>query len=144
MIKIDTNAAETPLAAAIEVQGVKVERERMDVGDIMISFDAFQICIERKRWSDLAASICDGRLHEQKLRMIACDTIRYAYVIEGELSSWNGSHRGMDNKAMFCALVKTQLRDDIVIFHTLDTADTASLCIYIASQLSCGGFVAGG
>lgn len=49
------------------------ERRWLDVGDITISNGACTFVIERKQWSDLAASICDGRLKEQKNRMISTE-----------------------------------------------------------------------
>ena len=144
MITVDTNAAEDDVFNAITELGAPVQRGRLDVGDVLIETDEGQICVERKRWSDLAASICDGRLKEQKSRMIASDTIRYAYVIEGDLTSWDGAHRGMSHRCMWCALVKTALRDNITVFHTSNPRDSAALCNYILIQLRDGGFRAGG
>lgn len=144
MIIIDTNSGEDVVEEALHSLGASVERRRLDVGDILIEAEGMTFCIERKKWSDLAASICDGRLKEQKSRMVSSDSVRYAYVIEGQIASWENHHRGMSCKAMHCALVKLQMRDGISVFHTLSENDTASLCIYIENQAASQGFVSGG
>lgn len=137
LIRVDTNSAEDAVFQALLAIGGsnEVTRQRLDVGDILVCRGDTRICLERKRWSDLSASICDGRYHEQKMRMLPSETQRYAYVVEGELATWDGHCRGMAQRCMWAALVKTVLRDSIPVFHTQRPADTASLCMYIASQL---------
>jgi len=44
------------------------------------------VIVERKRVSDLSASILDGRYEEQKRRLLACPCQRVVYVIEGDLA----------------------------------------------------------
>lgn len=146
MIYVDTNSAESAIAASLArlSPDTRVERRRLDVGDILVTHNEMEVCIERKTWADLAASICDGRLKEQKSRMLASDHIRYVYAVEGDLQPWTGTHRNMVNKCMWGALVKTMLRDDMFVFHTLGTDDTATLTLYILAQLKEGGLTAGG
>ena len=143
MIAVDTNAGEDAGCAAM--QDVQAERRRLDVGDILVQGEDLSVCIERKTWPDLCASICDGRLQEQKSRMLRDERTRYVYAVEGaEVEAWDGFHRGMRQKCMWGALVKMQMRDDIAVFHTRSPQDTAALAMYIAQQLREGGFRAGG
>lgn len=145
MITIDTNAGEDAVAEQIEklkADSVCVERRRLDVGDVLVTANGATVCMERKRWSDLAASICDGRLKEQKSRMLPAEDVTYAYIIEGPLVGWGGSQRGVSHRCMWPALVKTALRDRITVFHTLSPEDTAELCLYVFNQLNTGGLKA--
>jgi ERCC4-type nuclease len=140
MIRVDTNSAENGVFGALQRMNVPSERQRLDVGDITISNGARTFVIERKQWSDLAASICDGRFKEQKSRMVSTENTLYMYVIEGSLGSWDASCRGMKHTCMWAALTKTCLRDGVPVFHTLTETDTASLCAYLYTQLSTNGF----
>lgn len=142
---VDTNSGEDAVYHHIMTHrpDSTCTRHRLDVGDVEISCGGTKVCIERKTWTDLAASICDGRFKEQKTRMVASEgKVVYLYVIEAErIPSWDDSHRGMFCRAMWGAIVKTSLRDGFQVLHTASTKDTASLCIYIADQLNIGAFV---
>lgn len=142
MICVDTNSAEDGVFTALQSMNVPSERRRLDVGDITVSNESRTLVLERKQWSDLAASICDGRFKEQKSRMVSTENTLYMYVVEGSLGSWDGSCRGMKHTCMWAALTKTCLRDGIPVFHTLKDTDTASLCAYLYTQLSSNGFQA--
>lgn len=138
MILVDTNPAEDVVAATLASRhDVPTRRKRLDVGDVHVEGGATTFVIERKRWSDLAASICDGRFHEQKARMknkeedADAPVVQWVYVIEGALAGWQGSHRGMAHKCMWAAVVKTALRDGVPVMHTASAEDTASLCAYL-------------
>tara|TARA_B110001450_G_scaffold48844_1_gene45550 strand:- start:979 stop:1671 length:693 start_codon:yes stop_codon:yes gene_type:complete len=140
MISVDSNSAEDGVFTALQTMNIPSERRRLDVGDVTISNEQRTLVLERKQWSDLAASICDGRFKEQKSRMISTENTLYMYVIEGSLGNWNGSCRGMKHTCMWAALMKTCLRDGIPVFHTLTETDTASLCAYLYTQLLSNGF----
>lgn len=154
MITVDTNAGEDAVHAALVAHGAwEVRRERLDVGDVFVHGEADAaapttaapttgICVERKTWADFAASIVDGRLTEQKSRMVE-PGVRYVYAIEDpEVAPWEGFYRGgaMRNKCLWGALVKLQLRDGCSVVHTRSPADTAALVAYLAQQLREDGF----
>lgn len=143
MIVVDTNAGEDRVFARLhEMLGSEVvHRQRLDVGDVEVRGpDGTTICVERKTWADLSASICDGRLQEQKLRMVGENT-QYVYAVEGELCDWQGAMRGMRHKNLWAAIVKTAIRDRKHVFHTRTSEDTADLCAYLHAQLGKDGFV---
>lgn len=138
-VLVDTNTAEDRLAALLQAG-----RERLDVGDVRVETDDEAIVFERKTWSDLASSIVDGRYSDQKRRALHAPDAKpttYCYVIEGPLPAWQGSFGRMPCKAVWCALIKTSLRDRMPVFHTLSTGETADLVRYVAQQLGEGGFV---
>lgn len=142
-IYIDSNANEDKLAQHLLDTQTPVVRCRQDVGDVRIVYNDEALILERKTWSDLRASICDGRWKEQKERLMRSDDeatlCMPCYVIEGPLLRWEGNGR-LPNKNLLMALAKTQVRDNIHVFHTVDSADTAKLVNYLASQLEQGGF----
>ena len=133
MITVDTNSGEDAVYQSLEAEcgaSVQIRRQRLDVGDVFVHAHdtslgseegagdscvkefAHGICVERKTWADLCASIVDGRLAEQKSRMVE-PNVRYVYAIEcPTIDPWDGFYRGsMRNKCMWGALVKMQLRD---------------------------------
>jgi ERCC4-type nuclease len=62
-----------------------IESKQLECGDIAIVKDGEVVfLVERKTVADLEQSICDGRYHEQKLRMLqAWERERLVYLIEG-------------------------------------------------------------
>lgn len=148
LVTVDTNAGEDAVFAALSetgIDGFDIRRQRLDVGDVRISLgsDGLTVVLERKTWADLASSICDGRLAEQKSRMVE-GRVRYAYVIEGmHVEDWDGSYRKLSHKCMWAALVKLQLRDNVDVMFARSPSDMATLVCYIAQQMREGGFQQG-
>jgi len=75
----DREARGPVLAALAELTGVRVRLERLPIGDYRVD-DA--LLFERKTLPDLAASIKDGRLFSQGLRL-AQAPLRTAVILEG-------------------------------------------------------------
>lgn len=142
MIRVDTNCAEDFLATQLKEQGLPVARERLDVGDVHISVENSLLVVERKTWSDLAASICDSRWHEQKSRMTADDQLKtqYAYLIEGAIPDWETSGCGVHAKALWAALLKTQIRDGMCVFHSANKTASVATVAYLFEQMRGNGF----
>ena len=146
MIIIDSNHAETFMFQEILDANITVERQRLDVGDVILSFEDSDYIIERKTWNDLISSICDGRWSDQKKRMLQANDDdnkkkQYAYIIEGELTDWvDGGRSKMNQTAVWAALIKTQVRDNIHIFHTKDKLSSVQLILYLHKQFKTNGF----
>jgi len=139
VVTVDTNSGEDTVfdGASLLLGKENVERRRLDVGDVRVEVRETCYVIERKTWSDLGASILDGRMKEQKSRMTGPEM--YAYVVEGaSVLSWNGQSRGMQNKCLWASIVKTSLRDSIPVFHTDGPDGTASLVSYLHGELEKG------
>ena len=140
MICVDTNPGEDSVFSSLQKMGENVERKRMDVGDVLISFEESRVCLERKTWSDFSSSICDGRYKEQKERMVEEETT-YVFAIEGAVvPPWEGKMGRINNVCLWGAVVKTSLRDGMPVFHTSSSDDTARLCSYILKQMKDGSF----
>jgi ERCC4-type nuclease len=140
MIIVDTNSAEDFFFQYCTDSNIPVTRQRLDVGDIVLSFEDKDYVLERKTWADLSASICDGRWSEQKSRMGAELTkpTQYAYIVEGELVDWNKDSKM--HLPMWGALVKTQMRDGMHVFHTKHKQASVDLVIYLHTQMEQNGF----
>lgn len=138
---IDTNSAENFIWDACAKANIAVERKRLDVGDVVLQSDCGTFVLERKTWCDLTASICDGRWSEQKSRMLHDNTTKYGYIIEGNLLSWEkDTLTRMNPSALWGALLKTQIRDGMHVFHTDSKLGTSHLILYLHKQLKAGGF----
>ena len=76
-MRVDTNAGETALFTALQArlgaESHQVVRERLDVGDVVMTTGdgGARLLVERKTWADLASSLTDGRYAEQKVRLLA-------------------------------------------------------------------------
>jgi hypothetical protein len=58
--------------------GRKREKHALEAGVAVLD-----CVIERKTVEDLASSICDGRYHEQKQRLMSCGVKKVVYLLEG-------------------------------------------------------------
>jgi ERCC4-type nuclease len=83
--------------------------------------------MERKRADDFAASIKDGRWHEQSSRLFATG-YRVFFVIEGDLR-----RLGMYD-SMMGAMVNASLRSSCC-FRTMDVEETACLVLHLVKKL---------
>ena len=151
-IVVDTNGAETALHGHIEglqkslrlkEPSLVVERTRLDVGDVRVSTenDERVFLFERKRWSDWASSMVDGRYREQKGRFLAssdANTILVYIIEDARVTNDRGHTGGVSNLALNAALLKTTYRDGISVIHTSDAAHTAWAIVYLARELHSG------
>ncbi|VVD02269.1 unnamed protein product [Leptidea sinapis] len=70
---------------------------------------------ERKRMDDLAASIKDGRFHEQKFRLRKCGLSNVIYLVE---SYDKNKHVGLPMPSLLQALANTRIQDGFKVFMT--------------------------
>lgn len=109
------------------------------------------IVCERKTWEDLRGSMLDGRFHEQKQRMLhgtdddvanVCRSTKHMYIIESlEVPSFCQDDDappppGVQNKCLWAALLRTQLRDGVHVHFTRTARDIADTAIYLALQVA--------
>ena len=125
IIKFDNR--EKDLIKLLETKGYDVVLENLDLGDIQfvdLKSKEIIIIIERKTYSDLSASIKDGRYKEQKERMIHSikNNVRKIVLLEGnDLNTFTLSLKTFDG-----VIVNTLIRDNIHIFmskskeHTIE------------------------
>ncbi len=102
--------------------------QRMPVGDYLIDE---RVLVERKTLPDLVASIKDGRLFRQALRLVEAEPW-CVIVLEGTVSDLAGS--GMRREAIQGALITLTLYLGIPLLRSTGPDETARLLIYIARQ----------
>ena len=104
---------------------IPFETSPLDIGDIVIN----DLIFERKTWSDLKASVQDGRYREQKKRAIA-NGIAITYIIEG-------SHLGYldQDKTMTGCIINTLVRDRIPIVFTTCLKETADFITCLSRRI---------
>ncbi len=112
----------------------------LDIGDIQIRHnDKDVFLLERKTVADLAASIKDGRYHEQKVRLMAsmkeASAQMIGYLIEGNILSTAGI-AGIAENTLLSAIVNTFVRDGIVVFRTFSVGETAKFLLKLAEKIA--------
>lgn len=137
-IIVDSNAAEDAVYHALVECVPCTSRRRLDIGDIHLIGKKHSVLVERKTWSDLAASMSDGRLNEQKRRFVETRGVgeHLFYMIEvADFTGRSGYTQGVSNEALNAWILKTMIRDNIAVIRTTKKQDTISTLLYLHSQL---------
>lgn len=144
--RIQLDMRERPLADALRRLGdacPPVEVSALPVADIVIhpGGDAPPIFVERKTVADLAASIKDNRYHDQKDRLLEAtngDPRRIGFILEGRtLGGDPDAHvAGVQATVLYGAWVNTTVRDNMHVWPTGSTAESAVLVCKIARAAS--------
>jgi ERCC4-type nuclease len=112
--------------------------QQLPVGDVLLSGT---VLLERKTACDLAASIKDGRWHDQLARMRQfCsegEDRRAAVVVEG-LDEYRAPSSCIPTRSLYTALYGALVRDGVAFFETRDTEETAELCRRLSSVVESG------
>ncbi|XP_045535916.1 crossover junction endonuclease MUS81 [Papilio machaon] len=89
--------------------------------------------VERKRLDDLAASIKDGRFHEQKFRLRRCGIENVIYLIE----NYGGKKNvGLPVQSLMQALANTRVNDGFKIHITKSLIHTARFLAIMTKRLA--------
>jgi len=112
--------------------------ENLDIGDILIKngIEPFLI-IERKTIDDLKSSICDGRLREQRHRLLNASGLpstKIIYIIEGPLPSKRLTKQ-IDNSTIIGSIINMMFRDNIKIHRTNSIEETSEFIIKLFSKI---------
>ncbi len=113
---------------AKKLADIELVFENLAHADIQVWKDQTLICIlERKSYSDLLASIKDGRYRNQKAVLFDSGYLpsQVYYIIEGPVKKWNDTSVGVDS--IKGAMINTLLRDKIGLFWSQSVEDTADL-----------------
>ena len=138
---------EMKLIEKLNTQQFDFQTENLDIGDIMI-LKAKQpfLIIERKTIADLRASICDGRLREQRCRLLQASGLppsRIMYIIEGSLTENGGCNRRLlgagrkqiDTNTLVSSIINMMFRDNIKIHRTNSIEETVDFIIRLFSKV---------
>jgi len=133
---VDSNANENELSTELSALGLQVTRASLDVGDVQIKSPSRTIVIERKTWEDYRQSITDKRNDEQKLRALGSGSHFMYVLVSPKVPEWDGKpSRGIPNMNVFASLLKTQLRDGLVVHWAKSVSDMARVVKYLYGQL---------
>lgn len=116
---------------------IQISREVLPLGDILIRTDGERNCvlIERKSFSDLLASIKDGRYEEQSYRLI--HTGEYSphniiYMIEGMFSQLRTP---MEKRIILSAMTSLNHFKGFSVFRTCSLNETAENIVWMAEKM---------
>lgn len=132
LIKIvadDREAKSKTVQELKKIADVEILIQRLPLGDYKIDET---ILFERKSFSDLAASIKDGRLFRQGIKL-ASSPIRGAIILEGTAQDLKDSK--IRREAIQGALVSLTIVLGIPLLRSKDAQETARLMIYAARQI---------
>jgi len=122
---------------------ISLSRGLLEVGDVCVEGPGKVVVLERKTFSDLCASLRDGRYANQKARLLAEQerrAITFAYLVEGCPPPETGTTHKTPNAHAYAALTKMALRDGIASLWSASAADTARRVAYIARTCQANGF----
>jgi len=123
--------------------GAEFTIEQLEIGDIIFRGAAGNqdcVMIERKTINDLRSSICDGRLREQKIRMLNSDTVRknnIMYLIEGSVPDLDTpTVGGVGCKSVVGSMINMMFRDDLKVYKTRNIKETLNYIIRLYDKLN--------
>ena len=134
-VKLTVDNRENHLIKLLNTNNASFEVKQLELGDIVFENENVDVIliIERKTLHDLKASICDGRLREQRSRLISnYDTKRIMYIIEGDINTMNTS---MNIDTLMGSMVNMQLRDSIMVYKTYNILETMRYILKLQSKL---------
>ena len=113
----------------LEVYDAPHAVETLDVGDFICRYEHKTWIGERKTVQDLAASLKDGRWHEQTSRLLAsgCQVV---FIVEGDLKSVQFPY-----ESLLGAAVNAELRRNCHLFRTTDIWETALLLRQLVNKM---------
>ena len=134
IIQIIVDCKESKLFVETLQKSVPCNVSPLNIGDIAFSHNnAIVLYIERKTINDLAASIRDGRYHEQKARLKGH---RVIYLIEEGYEKLNTIyHSSFDKEKYKGCIINTMVRDNIHVYQTNNMSETCQFIADIAKRM---------
>ena len=118
---------------------LQITTEKLDLGDIVICTDEGEelLIIERKKLSDLAASIRDGRYEEQSYRLngISLHNHNITYLIEGNISHYSDKYTKVTPGTLYVSMFCLQYFKGFSVFRTFDITQSAEYILRITDKL---------
>ena len=113
--------------------------ERMDLGDISIwNGEEELLLMERKKLSDLASSIKDGRYAEQSYRLngYSLHNHNIVYLVEGNISYYSDKWSKVKPGTLYTTMFSIQYFKGFSLVRTFDITETAEFILRITDKLS--------
>lgn len=119
---------------------VPIEKRVLQLGDIIFTSDdesVTHLVIERKSFSDLLASVKDGRYAEQSHRLIHCfpNPHNIVYLLEGMFST---VHQEKDKKKIISCMASLNYFKGFSLMRTVSASETAQHIVYLADKIAKG------
>jgi len=110
---------------------IDIQKQQLDIGDIIISSTNNKYILERKTVADLLSSVTDGRYKEQKFRLLSSGH-HITYIIEGDdiLSS-----RQYKKDILSSIYLHSIFRDNIHIVFTKNIQDTCTFVLTLCTKI---------
>lgn len=128
-IILDTRELRNPIAKLLFEKGIKIEAQRLEVGDFILSE---QVAVELKKIPDFVNSLLDGRLFTQAVELKR-NFEKPLYILEGELEDIF-EVRNIAPNAIRAALISLMLDYQIPILFSSQFEDTADILELIAKR----------
>ena len=113
--------------------------ERLDLGDISIWNDEEELLLlERKKLSDLASSIKDGRYAEQSYRLngYSLHNHNIIYLVEGNVSYYSDKYSRVKPGTLYTTMFSVQYFKGFSLVRTFDITETAEYILRMTDKLS--------
>lgn len=130
VIADDRERSSEIITAFSRIKSVSLSVKRLSVGDYLVDN---RLMFERKTLNDLAASIIDGRLFKQMIRL-ARSHYKAVLVLEG--TGKDLTNMGIRREALQGALITVNLILGIPILRSKDPSESARLIVYAAQQIN--------
>lgn len=111
--------------------------EQLEIGDIVYKYNNDIVAvIERKTLDDYCASIADGRLHNQSIRIGQLINTIVIYLVEGVCNSKEYKFRGNITYDSLCSsFVNRIIKDKFVVYRTQNIQETAHFVHKMSDKL---------
>ncbi len=119
--------------------GLEIEVCKMDLGDIAIFNEEGEelLLIERKKISDLAASIKDGRYQEQSYRLNGHSLHNHniIYLVEGKISFFSNKYSKITPGTLYVTTFCLHYFKGFSVIRTFDITETAEYILRLTDKL---------
>jgi ERCC4-type nuclease len=140
MVDIIIDSRETKLLNSIfdrDISDIKnninIIKKQLDIGDINIKYNDIDLIFERKTVNDLLSSLKDGRLHEQKFRLLEnYNPKNITYIIEG--GDLLAKKNSQDINILTSIYYHTMFRDGIHVIFTDNIQDTTTFLLILSNK----------
>ena len=121
-----------------QIKSAPIEKRVLQLGDIIFTSDdesVVHLVIERKSFSDLLASVKDGRYAEQSHRLINCfpNPHNIVYLLEGMFST---VHLEKDKKKIISCMASLNYFKGFSLMRTISINETAQHIVYLADKIA--------
>jgi ERCC4-type nuclease len=121
-----------------QIKSAPIEKRVLQLGDIIFTSDdesVTHLVIERKSFSDLLASVKDGRYAEQSHRLIHCfpNPHNIVYLLEGMFST---VHQEKDKKKIISCMASLNYFKGFSLMRTVSATETAQHIVYLADKIA--------